>query len=177
MLQASPGAQSTDSNDHDGRRQVALDRIQLLLARTELGTARAWKFYYWLQGLTVGLAALTPCLIVLAKENPNNGVLNWLQLFFPAIAAIAAGLSHIFHWREDAVRFTTLGEAIRSELWRFQTRTGEFAGTSEEQALNVLVTQVDDLNLKSLAQWAAVETSQVTPLATAAKAAPAAPEH
>jgi hypothetical protein len=176
MLQASPGAWSTDSTDHDGRRQVALDRIQLLLARTELSAARAWKYYYWLQALTVGLAALTPCLIVLAKET-GSGVLNWLQLFFPAIAAIAAGLSHIFHWREDAVRFTSLGETISSQLWRFQTRTGEFAGTSDEQALNTLVTQVDDLNLRSLAQWAAAETAQVAAPAAPTKAAPAASEH
>ena len=58
---------------------------------------------------------------ILAKESPGNVLFNWLQLFLPALAAIAAGLSHVFRWREDAVRYTTLAEGIRSQLWRFQT--------------------------------------------------------
>src|SRR5436305_7587373 len=106
--------------DLASRRQIALDHIQLLIAGCEYRAARAWRNYYVLQGLTVGLAAITPCLIFLAKDNPRNEVLNWLQLFVPALAAVAAGLSHIFHSREDGVRLTNLAESIRSQLWRYQ---------------------------------------------------------
>src|SRR5207248_6649087 len=123
---------------------------------------------------TVGLAAITPCLIVLAKENPGNVPLNWLQLFFPALAAVAAGLSHIFRWREEAVRSTTLAESIRSQFWRFQTRSGEFgAGLSDEQALDRLVVRVDDLNLQSVARWSSAQLAEA-PAAPSGESKPAA---
>ena len=163
MLQV-PGGTRSATTDLGSRRQIALDRIQDLVARSEERAQRAWRNYYVLQGFTVGLAAITPCLIVLAKENPRNEILNWLQLFFPAIAAISAGLSHIFRSREDAVRYTTLAEAIRSQLWRYQTRAGEFiASLSDEEALDRLVTRVDDLNLASVARWSATQMADPTP--------------
>jgi hypothetical protein len=176
MIQASAGA-ATIARDFGSRRQAALDHIQVLIARAEARAARAWRNYYLLQGLTIGLAAITPCLIFLAKDNPNNEVVNWLQLFFPALAALTAGLTHIFRFREDAVRSTTLGEAIRSQLWRFSTRAGEFSPTlTDDQVLDRLVTQVDELNLKSLAQWTSMVLAEATP-PPAAKPAVATAEH
>jgi Protein of unknown function (DUF4231) len=159
MLDAphSPGAASSDLV---GRRQIALDRIQQLIAASEERAARAWRRYFTLQCLTVGLAALTPCFIILAKESPNSWLFNWLQLFFPATAAIAAGVSHLFHWREDAVRYTTLAETIRSQLWRFQTRSGEFVGLNDDQSLDRLVVRVDELNLQSVARWSSAQLAE-----------------
>src|SRR5205807_4552754 len=94
MLQT-PTSSRSAGVDLATRRQLALDRIQQLIASCEERAARAWRNYYVFQGLTVGLAAITPCLIVLAKESPTSWLLNWLQLFFPALAAIAAGVGHI----------------------------------------------------------------------------------
>jgi hypothetical protein len=174
MLQV-PGGTRSSLSDHGSRRQIAFDRIHELVARSEDRAGRAWRNYYVLQGLTVGLAAITPCLIVLAKENPRNEFLNWLQLFFPALAAISAGVSHIFRSREDAVRFTTLAEAISSQLWRYQTRAGEFlASLSDDEALDRLVTRVDELNLASVARWSAAQLADST---VAEKPKPATAEH
>ncbi len=173
MLQTPPSSRSTGV-DLATRRQIALERIQQLIARGEEHAARAWRNYYWAQGLTVGLAAITPCLIVLAKESPNSWLLNWLQLFFPALAAIAAGVGHIFHWRENGVRQTNLAEAIRSKLWRYQTRSGEFGlDLDEEQALSQLVVGVDGLNLQSVARWSSAQLAEASPAAETAKPAPA----
>jgi hypothetical protein len=146
--------------DLSNRRQAALQRIQELLARFDLRAAKAWRNYYTLQILTVALAALTPCMIILWKENPWLGLLNWLQLFFPAVAAIAAGLSAIFRWREDGVRFTNLAEGIRSQLWRYQTRSGDIGpALTEDQALDRLVTRIDEMIVQSTSQWAAAQLS------------------
>src|ERR1700730_8829154 len=143
MLQTQGGPRPPGS-DLAPRLKLAIDRIQQLIAHGEAQGERALRRYHIAQALTVGLAAITPCLIVLAKENPRNELLNWLQLFFPALAAVAAGVSHIFRWREDAVRYTNLAEAIRSQLWRFQTRSGEFGPLLDEgQALDRLVVHVD----------------------------------
>jgi hypothetical protein len=173
MLQTPPSSRSTGV-DLATRRQIALERIQQLIASGEEHAARAWRNYYWAQGLTVGLAAITPCLIVLAKESPNSWLLNWLQLFFPALAAIAAGVGHIFHWRENGVRQTNLAEAIRSKLWRYQTRSGEFGlDLDEEHALSQLVVGVDGLNLQSVARWSSAQLAETAPTAETAKPAPA----
>jgi hypothetical protein len=175
MLQTQGGPRSA-GGDLAPRLKVALDRIELLIARGDAHAARALRRYHVAQGLTVGLAAITPCLIILAKENPGNGLLNWLQLFFPAIAAIAAGVTHIFRWREDAVRYTSLTEVIRSLLWRFQTRTGEFsqgAGVTDEQALDQLVVKVDEVNLQSVARWSAAQVAETPATAPPSRRAPA----
>src|SRR6266550_2854830 len=160
MLEPPPGPRSTGA-DLATRRQIALDRIQQLTTTCEERARKGWRNYYVFQGLTVGLAAITPCLIILAKESPGNGLLNWLQLFIPALAAVAAGLGHIFRWREDAVRFTNLAEAIRSQLWRYQTRAGEFVSLLDDgQALDRLVVNVDGLNLQSVARWSAAQLTE-----------------
>ena len=68
----------------------------------------------------------------------------------------AAGLSHVFKFREDGVRYTTLAEGVRSQLWRYQTRSGELhIALTDDQALDRLVVNVDGLNLQSLARWSA----------------------
>jgi hypothetical protein len=158
---------SSGSTDLSSRHQIALQRVHELIANADARAARASKNYYLLQFATIGLAAVTPCLIVLAKESPGNGLLNWLQLFFPAIAAIAAGLTHIFRWREEAVRYTSLAEAIRSELWRFQTRSGDFGGgLSDEQALDRLVVRVDQLNVQSVSRWSSSQLTDGTTTST-----------
>ena len=173
MLQTPPSSRSTGV-DLATRRQIALERIQQLIARGEEHAARAWRNYYWAQGLTVGLAAITPCLIVLAKETPNSWLLNWLQLFFPALAAIAAGVGHIFHWRENGVRQTNLAEAIRSKLWRYQTRSGEFGPALDDgQALDQLVVHVDGLNLQSVARWSSAQLAETPPPTESQKTAAA----
>jgi hypothetical protein len=173
MLHAPPGSRSPGV-DLATRRQIALDRIQQLIANCEERAARAWRNYYLSQGLTVGLAAITPCLIILAKESPSSWLLNWLQLFFPALAAIAAGVGHIFHWRENGVRQTNLAEAIRSKLWRYQTRSGEFGLAFDEgQALDKLVVDVDGVNLQSVARWSSAQLAEASPTAETAKPAAA----
>src|SRR5215211_5384201 len=95
------------ASDFTARRQLALERINTLIATYEQLARRSFRNHYLLQGVAMGFAAITPCLIVLAKDNPRNELFNWLQLFLPALAAVAAGLSHVFKWREDGVRYTS----------------------------------------------------------------------
>jgi len=167
MLEA-PREVRAVTSDLGSRRQIALERVDHLITDSQERARRAWRNYARLQGLTIGLAAITPCLIVLAKESPGNPLFNWLQLFVPAFAAISAGLTHVFRWREDAVRLTSLAESIRSQLWRFQTRSGEFGGgLTDEQALDTLVVQVDALNLQALARWSSAQLAEATPASTA----------
>jgi hypothetical protein len=86
-----------------------------------------------------------------------------VQLFGPALAAVSAGAGHIFRWREEGVRSTELAEAIRSELWKYQTRAGAYTpAMADEMALGTLVSRVDDLNLKAVSRWATIVLSDGT---------------
>mgnify|MGYP001354395582 CR=1 FL=1 len=160
------------------RQQAALTRIEELIVQTEARAHLASRRYAIAQVLGIGLAAITPCLILLG----DSGFPRWLQSFPPAIAAIAMGLGHIFHWREDGARFSVAAETFRSELWRYQTRTGAYGPTlTDEQALDHLVTQVDEEHLRTAAQWAAdrlatPDEKAGAPETAKAPAAPAAPE-
>jgi hypothetical protein len=145
---------ATQSLDFEARRSLALNRTQELITRSELRARDAWRSFYGLQVLTVGLAAITPCLIFLAKANPQNSLLEWLQLFFPALAAVSAGASHIFRWREDGVRNRQLAESLRSELWHYETRTADCPPSlNDDDALDHLVTRIDALVLQEVSQW------------------------
>jgi hypothetical protein len=160
MLPAQPGA-NAGAGDLAGRQQIALERITRGLAAADERARVAWRNYHVSQWLTIGLAALTPCLVALARDNPRNELFNWLSLFMPALAAVSAGVNQIFRWREDAVRFTTLAASIRSQLWRYQTRAGEYRATaSDDEALATLVVRVDDLELKSVAAWSAAQLAE-----------------
>jgi hypothetical protein len=176
MLQTPSSSRQISGVDLATRRTIAFDRIQQLIAGSDDQARRAFRRYFVTQALTVGLAAITPCLIFLAKDNPRNELLNWLQIFVPALAATAAAVSHIFRWREDGVRQRTLAEAVRSLLWRFQTRAGEFGvDLTEDQALDRLVVKVDEVNLQSVARWSAAQLAETpAPTGDKAKSAPAA---
>jgi hypothetical protein len=154
----------SDTGDLRARQQIALDRITQLTVTADRRSSRDFHHYFGLQMLTIALAALTPCLIFLARDDPQNDIINWLQLFFPALAAVTAGLTHLFRWREDGVLYANLAESMRGQLWQFQTRSGEYANDlSEEQALDRLVTRVDALNLQSVARWASDQLTDAWP--------------
>ncbi len=153
-----------DEPRRDRRQDLALGRSNELVQLYGEKAHRNWRNYYILQILTIGLAAVTPCLVALANENPKNGLLTWLELFFPAAAAITAGVSHIFRWREDGLRYTRAREALRGLLWRFQTRTAQFGPSlSDDQALDRLVTLVDQLNLQVVTEWPAEQRPASAP--------------
>jgi len=112
-------------------------RINSLIAQYELGARRRGANYYVLQGLTIGLAAITPCLIVLAKENRATST--------ELAAVVLSGCRRNFglprpHLNARRRRpLPSLVEGVRSQLWRFQTRAGRSAGAPRTAPLTTVV--------------------------------------
>lgn len=151
------------------RQHAALRHIDQLILHCHTRAVNARRWYYVLQGATIALAAITPCLILIAQGN--NGFLQWLSAFVPAGAAITAGLSHILNWQQDGVRYTALEASLRSERWQYETRTGSYSiELTDEQALDHLVSQVDALNLHAVAAWSAEQLAEPAAPAPAPKA-------
>ncbi len=154
------------------RQHAALWHVDELIVHCHTRAANARRWYYMLQATTIALAAITPCLILIAEGN--SGFLQWLSAFVPAGAAVTAGLSHIFNWQQDGVRYTALEASLRSERWQYETRTGAYGVTlTDEQALDHLVTQVDALNLHAVAAWSAEQLAAPTATASPPKDGPA----
>jgi hypothetical protein len=61
----------------------------------------------------------------------------------------------IFHWREDAIRFASTREALKSERFKFLTRTTEDYQTSldDQEALNHFMARIEGVALHEVAEW------------------------
>lgn len=155
------------AEEFTARQQAALERVDELITHAHGRARTAGRWYYALQSAAIVLAAITPCLILIAQGN--SGFLQWVSAFAPAFAAVSAGLSHVFDWRQESVRCTTLEESIRSERWRYMTRTGDYGPTlTNDQALDHLVTRVDQINVHAVAEWSAEQLATSAPASSAA---------
>ena len=102
----------------------------------------------------IALGALTPVLIMIS-DAVSPSIPKWLQALPAAISSIVAGLSAVFHPRENWESRAVALEALQSELFKFKTRTSEFY-TPEidlQRALDNFVQRVDRINQEELGNW------------------------
>ena len=109
--------------------------------------ARLW--YRAFQTSIIVLTGLTPILILW------NGVPRELQAIPPAIAALCAALIAAYHWREDWVRYTVTAEALRSERYKYTTRTtpAYALGLPDSQALDNFMRKIEGVAASEVADW------------------------
>lgn len=131
------------------RNQTALNRCRSLIEWYESNARNARLLYRGFQSAALILSALTPVLI-LWTQLPTA-----LQALPAAIAAIATGLSNMFAWRENWLRFQTAAEFLKSERTRFETRTtAEYRhDLSAQQALENFVNRIEGITLGETGQW------------------------
>ena len=110
--------------------------------------------YQTSQILVIALGSLTPILIMVS-ENESLAIPKWLQALPATVSAIVAGLSAIFHWRENWVSRAVALEALQSELFKFNTRTSEYYSPKIEpqEALDNFVRRIDRINQEELGNW------------------------
>ncbi len=132
------------------RYETALKRCADQIGWYERHAGRARRFYRICQSAVVVLAGLTPVL-ALWEFFDRYDVLP------AALASVLAAVIGLWGWQENWVRFAATAEALKSELVRFQTRTGEAygVGLDEETVLNNFVVQIEGPALGELAAWGA----------------------
>ena len=88
----------------------------------------------------------------LPKEDPNPD---------PVLAAVIG----LWNWQKNWVRFAATAEALKSELVKLQTRTGEAYGASldEETVFNNFVFRIEGLASGELAAWGARQSQRGAP--------------
>ena len=116
----------TGPRDHDGKPAADLDaRTKKAVAQCEeqigwyASHSRAdWYLYRTFQVGVIVLSRASPALL-LFTDLPKP-----IQALPAALAALGAAVAAGFHWHEDAVRWATTRELLKSELRQFRTRTG-----------------------------------------------------
>ena len=141
------------------RHQMALKRCAEQIGWYERHAGRSRFLYRTFQSAVVVLAGLTPVLALWEKGS------ELVQVLPAAIASVAAAVIGLWGWQENWVRFAATAEALKSELVKFQTRTGDAYGTSldEETVLNNFVARIEGLASGELAAWGARQSERDSP--------------
>ena len=138
------------------RHQMALKRCAEQIGRYERHAGRSRFLYRTFQSAVVILAGLTPVLALWEKGS------ELVQVLPAAIASVAAAIIGLWSWQENWVRFAATAEALKSELVKFQTRTGEAYAVSlnEETVLYNFVVRIEGLASGELAAWGARQSQR-----------------
>ena len=138
------------------RYQMAPKRCAEQIGWYERHAGRARLLYRTFQSAVVVLAGLTPVL-ALGEKGPEL-----VQVLPAALASVFAAIVGLWSWQENWVRFAATAEALKSELVKFQTRTGEAYAVSldEETVLNNFVVRIEGLASGELAAWGARQSQR-----------------
>lgn len=142
------------------REKAALERCDAQIRWYDQHTRRSQNLSNVFQVATIVLGALTPVLLLWGTALPVA-----LQALPSALAAVAAGVSAIFHWGEDRTRFASTREALKSERFKFLTRTTEAyqATLDDQQALGHFMARIEGLALHELVEWQQIQQIKHTP--------------
>jgi hypothetical protein len=133
-------------DDFDTRHAAAVERAGEQIRWYTKNSVWAGVLYRAFQTLAVVLSAVTPVLILWTDLSPV------LQALPAAAAAVSAALVGIYGWQENKARFAFTGEALKSELVQYETRTGPYKGSAEE-ALDRFVGRIERLAMDETSQW------------------------
>lgn len=95
-------------------------------------------------------AAIPICAVIAPRNATVPAILG-------AVIVVASGLSSIFHWRDNYLRFSRAREAVEYERRQFAVRTGKYEEDSTRQA--VLVAAVSQIEQDEMGGWIRLASS------------------
>lgn len=134
------------ADDLQVRQKCALDECQELIDWYRRNLGRQRTFYRTTQVLTIVLGALTPVLL-LAQVN------DIVPAITSAVATAAAGVSSVFHWQRNYVRFVNCERSLSDEKLAFETRTGQYREQSGDDALDMFTATIAQVRRKDTDEW------------------------
>ncbi len=100
-------------------RSRAIQYCQELVDDYKYTRRNARNIYYVFQLSTVVLSGVTPILVLLDKLNTSSGIVRWLPVIFPAIAAIVSSISTSFPFQKTWLAANTTVELLEAEQEKF----------------------------------------------------------
>src|SRR5215211_4665716 len=107
---------ASTNHDFEKREAAAINACQASMKWFTKNKRIARNLYYTSHAAIITLSALTPVLI-LVTDLPK-----WAQALPAALAAVAAGMSSAFNWKENWIRRSTTLEFLIAEKTRYETR-------------------------------------------------------
>lgn len=129
--------------------KAALEYCQGLIKWYE-DTKTSQRHAYWASQISIiVLSGITPILILVGN------IPAILQAIPPAIVTIIIGLSGVFQWKENYLRFAYTSQALKSEKIRFETRSSKEYDRKMDaaDALSRFVTRVDIIAMGEMEEW------------------------
>ena len=152
-------------DDLEVRQKRALDECQALIDWYRRNLGRQRTFYRTTQVLTIVLGALTPVFLLAQVHDIFPAITS-------AIATAAAGVSGVFHWQRNYVRFVNCEQSLSDEKLAFETRTGRYRGKSEDDALDMFTATITQVRRKDTDEWGQQVLSVSSNLPALSKDAP-----
>lgn len=130
-------------------REKALQRCQDEIRWYENVKRRQRLAHYALQASVIVLSGMTP-LLILIDQLPKP-----LQALPAALAGMLAAINGVFHISENYARFAYTSEALKSERFRFETRTTRdyAAEVDDYKALDRFVSRIEELIMSDVSDW------------------------
>lgn len=131
-------------------REKALQHCQENIDWYEKMKRNRRRAHYILQAGVIILSGLTPILILSDPPIPKL-----LQALPAALAGMLAAIMGVFQISESFARFAYTAEALKSEKFKFETRTTKDyqADVDEYKALNKFVARVEDMIMSEVTDW------------------------
>ena len=138
------------------RREKALQRYQDEIEWYERVKTRQRRLHYLLQVSIIVFSGLTPLLILI------DGTPKVLQALPAAVAGMLTALNATFRAHENYARFAFVLEALKSEKFKFETRSTQDYGVNvdEQAALERLVGRMEELLINEVTDWRQVVTKK-----------------
>jgi Protein of unknown function (DUF4231) len=132
----------------EDRRKKAVERYSDSVRWYERTKRNARVSYYTCQVAVIVLSGITP-LVILATDK------KLIQAVLPALAAICAGISGIYQWRESWRRRAATLENLKSEYVKFDTRSGDdySLAVPEDEAISRFVLKMEAILESEVSEW------------------------
>ena len=137
-----------EAADMTDRRKKALERYHSVFGWYDRTRNLSRLGFYVFQTLVILLSGVTPILILATN-------LKLLQAIPPALASILAGLAGVYQFNEHWMQRSSTAEALKSELVKFETRTGKdySDALSEAEVIQNFVLRIEAIQTDAVAQW------------------------
>jgi hypothetical protein len=149
LIQEAIKMNSTPENNILKRREKALKRYDDEIQWYERGKRNQRRAFQLFQVCIIVFSGLTPLLILI------DGFPKPLQALPAAAAGMLAGILATFRLQDNYTRFAYTLEMLKSEKFRFETRSTKDYGVNvdDQKALERFVHRMEELIINEVADW------------------------
>jgi hypothetical protein len=131
----------------------ASSRVRQQIAWYDAQSMRAMALYKTIKVLQLVAAGTVPVVA-------GFGVSAWVTGSLGSAIVVMEGIQQLFRYHEYWISYRSACEALRQEMWLFESRAGIYRGASEPDTL--LAERLHEITSQESARWTAIHTEEKT---------------